>query len=175
MIVCPVCEHQQQQGAECEVCGKKILHGPDAIPYVPPVEGLEPTRHADVDVGSEGFAEIERTRHAAVQVLDVETTPGIEATRAAPVDVESDPTPDVERISDGLPGDEPTAMPAFAVCRYCRTPAMPGERICARCGMRLSVVDPAAAPAPAAAAPRICSCGTTVRGDRCMSCGARLA
>lgn len=175
MIVCPVCENRQAQGAECEVCGKKILQGPAAIPFVPPIEGLEPTRHADVDAGSERVAEIERTRYDEIGEVAPETTPGLEETRAAPVDVEVAPAPDVERTAEGIPGDAPTALPAFVVCRYCRTTAMPGERICARCGMRL----PTLGAGPAGDAPdetqRLCSCGAMVRGDRCSSCGARLA
>lgn len=175
MIVCPVCEHQQPQGAECVVCGKKILQGPAAVPVVPPMEGLEPTRHPDVDAGSEPVAGIERTRHAEAGQVTTETTPGLEETRAAPVDVEVVPTPDVERTVQGIPGDAKTALPVFAVCRYCRTTAMPGERICARCGMRLPVVEPAAPTEAAEAAGRTCSCGAVVRGDRCSSCGARVA
>ena len=90
------------------------------------------------------------------------------------MDVEVSPTPDLERTAAALPGDARTELPLFATCRYCRTPAMPGERICARCGMRLPVVAPAT---PEVSRPlRHCSCGTAVRADAslCPSCGARL-
>ncbi len=172
MIVCPVCEHRQEQGAECEVCGKKLLHGAAAVPYVPPVEGLEPTGHGAVDAGSERMGDLVATRFGDVGEVAFDSTPGIELTRAAPVDVSVEPIADVERTAPGIPGDAPTALPAFVVCRYCRTPGMPGERICSRCGMRLAIV---AAGAEAASEDRTCSCGAKVRGGRCGNCGARLA
>lgn len=175
MIVCPVCEHRQEQGAECEVCGKKLLHGADAVPYVPPVEGLELTGHAPVDAGSERMGELEATRFGDAGEVDFELTPGIEETRAAPVDVSVEPVADVERTEAGIPGDAPTVLPAFVTCRYCRTPGMPGERICSRCGMRLSVAGPAGAEEGPGAEARTCSCGAKVRGGRCGNCGARLA
>lgn len=172
MIVCPVCEHAQAQGAECEVCGKKLLHGAAAIPFVPPVEGLEPTRVADVDVEGERFPELEPTGHAAVDA-PLEVAPGVDSGRAPPVDVPDERVPDIERVGEGIPGDAPTAVPALVTCRYCRTPAAPGERICGRCGMRLPVfAERAAEEAPVV---RHCSCGTVVKGPLCPSCGARNA
>lgn len=171
MIVCPVCEHAQAQGAECEVCGKKLLRGPAAIPFVPPVEGLEPTRHADVDAGAPYLPELEPTRHAAI-----DSAPGtameLEPGRAAPVDVADDPVPGLEHGGEAIPGDAPTAVPAIVICRYCRTPAPPGERVCGRCGMRLPVFE---RPPEEEVAGRRCSCGTVVTGVLCPTCGARVA
>ncbi len=153
MIVCPVCEHVQAQGAECDVCGKKLLHGAAAIPFVPPVDGLEPTARAAVDVAEE-------------------RVPDLDAGRAAPVDVAGDRVPDLEVGGPAIPDDAPTALPAIAVCRYCRTPALPGERVCGRCGMRLPVFEePSAEQAPPE---RRCGCGVLVSGPLCPSCGARL-
>jgi hypothetical protein len=177
MIVCPVCEHQQAQGAECEVCGKRLVAGVSAAELaIPAVEGLEPTLHAAIDAPPEAVVELEPTLHAATAAPALDTTPDLEATGVAPVDVEVSPTPDVERTSAAIPDDLPTIVPAFVTCRYCRTPAMPGEKMCARCGMKLAVfVEPGSA-AAAAAAQRICSCGAVVRQDAslCPVCGARL-
>ncbi len=176
MIVCPICEHQQAQGAECEVCGKRLLTGVAAVAATPvvPVDGLEPTLHAPIDAGDVVLVELEPTLHAAAGPVAGDTTPDMEATSAAPVDVDVTPTPDIERTATGIPGDLPTVLPALALCRYCRTPAMPDERICSRCGMRLPVI----APSIAHAAPpvRHCSCGTVVRAGAslCPTCGARL-
>lgn len=178
MIVCPVCEHQQAQGADCDVCGKRLVAGVSAADLaVPAVEGLEPTLHAAADAPPSPIVELEPTLHAASGAPAPDVTPDMEPTRAAPVDVVVAPAPDVERTAAEIPGDLPTALPAFTTCRYCRTPAMPGERICARCGMRLPVV-PGGGKAVAAEAPaqRVCSCGTVLRPDAslCPSCGARL-
>jgi hypothetical protein len=171
MIVCPVCEHAQAQGAECEVCGKKFLQGAPEIPFVPPVEGLDPTRYADVDVGEATLPGLEATGHAAVDV-PTGPEPDLDRGRAAPVVVAPDRLPGLERGEEGIPGDAPTAVPAIVTCRYCRTPALPGDRVCGRCGMRLPVFarEPEGDPAP----PRVCSCGTVVAGALCPSCGARM-
>jgi hypothetical protein len=178
MIVCPVCEHQQAQGAECEVCGKRLTAGVSAEDLaIPPVEGLEPTGHAPIDVvPTEQVAELEPTLRPSAAALPPDPTPDLEATRAAPVDVDVAPVPDVERTA--APEDDlPTILPTFVTCRYCRTPAMPGERICARCGMRLPVVTEGAAGAVGEATEqRTCTCGTPLRPDvsLCPSCGARV-
>ena len=107
--------------------------------------------------------------------MEVEAT-DLEPTRAAPVDVDAPPVPDLERTDQGVPDDAPTALPALVACRYCRTPAMPGERICSRCGMRLPA-DGRASPAAAgpAAAERRCGCGALAgEGARCPGCGGRV-
>src|SRR5512133_3015468 len=133
MIVCPVCEHAQPQGGECEICGKRLVEGPAGIPAVAPLDGLEPTRIEDVDAGVERIGELEPTAHAVAR--DAPTDPVlIEPTRVDPVKVAVAPVPDVERIGDEVAQDAPTEVPLFVTCRYCRTEAMPGERVCARCG-----------------------------------------
>ncbi len=173
MIVCPVCEHPQPTGAECEVCGKRLAAGSAGAPAVPLMAGLEPTLHEAAPVPPPTvIRELEPTAHGPVTEVRVDPTPGVEPTRAAPVDVDVAPAPGIERTEAGIPEDARTAVPALVVCRYCRTTAMPGERICTRCGMRLPVFD---APASAEAAPegRRCSCGAFVTRGLCPVCGAR--
>jgi hypothetical protein len=172
MIVCPVCEHAQGHGAECEVCGKRLAPPSSADPPPAPVEGLEPTLHARSDAPVARVPELEPTRHAPPPAAADDRTPDLEPTGAAPVDVDVALAPEVEHASAPIPGDAPTPLPAVPVCRYCRTPAAPGERICARCGMRLPVASRAAAAAPVEEGWR-CSCGTLARASLCPTCGAR--
>ncbi len=170
MIVCPVCEHPQAQGGECEVCGKRLVEGPAGIPAVAPLDDLEPTRVADAPTGVARLRELEPTAYAQGADAPLEAVL-VEATRVAPVDVAVEPAPDLERIGDGIPDDGPTEVPLFVTCRYCRAEAMPGERVCGRCGMRLpDFGTPSSEDEPAA---RLCGCGATVRGGACPSCGAR--
>lgn len=176
MIVCPVCEHAQSTGAECEVCGKKFAPGSLPIPAVVPMEGLETTHHAAVDLGYDGvgpIAELEPTLAAPVDAPE-ERIPGVEPTSAAPVDVDSAPIPDIERIQDEIPVDAPTELPLAPVCRYCRTPAVPGERLCSRCGMRLPVIDPGLVPKAAEGLHLCTNCGTVTTREICPACGSRL-
>jgi hypothetical protein len=171
MIVCPVCEHPQAQGVECDRCGKRLLLGPAAIPHVLPVDGLEPTSVADGGlVAASRIAELEPTGYAAVVAAD-ERTPGIEPTRAASVDVAVTPTPGIERTATEIPGDVRTEVPLFVTCRYCRSPSMPGERVCGRCGMRLPTFGATRREVTRDA--RRCSCGAPVTGSLCPVCGAR--
>jgi hypothetical protein len=161
---------------ECEACGRLLADGrPDPAGF-PPLEGLEPTLAPPADAPADVVPGLEVTSHAPVGLPRAETVPDLEPTPAAPVDVSVEPLAGMDRSLDGLPDDAPTPLPALVVCRYCRTEAALGERICARCGMRLPAL--ALVPTPPAleeAQPRTCSCGTPVRGSRCPSCGARLA
>jgi hypothetical protein len=175
MIVCPLCEHAQPHGGDCELCGKRLDAAGAPAPSVPPLEGLEPTLHAAAAAAADGVPDLEPTGHAAVHLV-AERVPDLEATRAPPVDVDAATLPDLERTeAAGLPSDGPTALPAFPTCRYCRTPALPGERVCARCGMRLPALAAPAAPEVAAADVRRCSCGAPLRGPVCPVCGGRTA
>ena len=124
---------------------------PDLVP------GLEPTRHAAVEVAAAPPTEIEPTRAAPVEV-DVEVAPGLERTAAEP-----------------LPGEARTALPVAPICRYCRTPALPGDVLCGRCGMKLAAFAvPDAPPSMLAPETRCPSCGTSSPGSICTGCGTLL-
>jgi hypothetical protein len=178
MIVCPVCEHQQAAGSECEVCGRHLVEGRGTDAPVAPLEGLELTSLDPIGAAALSAAPVEGLEvtafERAEEPLFAEVVPDLEQTRTAPVEVAPDVTPDIERVMDGLPDDGPSLMPIVVICRYCRTEAGPGEKVCTRCGMRLPVFAPAA-PVAAAGAPRLCSCGTPVTRSRCPACGARNA
>jgi hypothetical protein len=178
MIVCPVCEHPQEAGSECAVCGRHLVEGRGTDAPVVPLEGLElttldPVGAAALPAAPIADQEVTRFEAAELPLLD-EVVPDLEQTRVEAVEVASDPTPDVERFLAGLPDDGPTLLPIVVTCRYCRTEAGPGDRLCARCGMKLGTI---AAPAPAAGVgqPRRCSCGTPVTRATCPNCGARNA
>lgn len=175
MIVCPVCEHQQAAGSECEICGRHLAEGRGTDAPVAPLEGLELTTLAPAGAAALPAPPVEGLEvtafERAEEPLLAELVPGLEATRAEPVEVVVEATPDVERVQAGLPDDGPTLLPIVLTCRYCRAEAGPGERICGRCGMRLQL--PVAAPAAPAGGPRLCSCGTPVTRSICPACGAR--
>ena len=176
MIVCPVCEHAQASGAECDVCGRRLVFGPAGIPAVAPFDGLEQTRADAVDAPEATMPELERTHHAPVEVVE-ERVPDVEPTHAAPVDASGEEVPGVERTEvEGIPDDGPTALPETVTCRYCRTPAQPSERVCGRCGMRLPVLEQVLEIlGEGASALHPCpSCGLPASGARCPACGGRL-
>jgi len=178
MTLCPVCEHQQQAGLECEVCGKDLsaLAGLGGL-APPPVEiervaGLEATVPERVgDVAVERFAELEVNTFAKVQVAP-EVTPGVEPSRMAPVgDVP------VERVTelaeDRAPDDGVrTAAPSGQVtCRYCKNVQATGT-VCDRCGMKLprALAIESAAAQPDWVRCRACGAPGPV-GERCKECG----
>lgn len=173
MIVCPVCEHAQALGSECEVCGKRLaVHGV-AGDEVAPLDLLEPTLFAAVEAAPDAVPGLEPTRAAPTGPAAPEPLgTALEPTCVPPVQVDVAPTPDVERTATELSDAERTPLPVFVTCRYCRTPAMPGERLCGRCGMRLPIAG-AAAGDEAAPAGRRCGCGAWVVAGPCPACGAR--
>lgn len=174
MITCPVCEYQQAGGAECEVCGRALvaLGGVD-VPVVP-LDGLEPTAlDGGPSVGDVAvLPELEPTLQPSAGAVDTVPIPELEPTRAEPVEVQGEVVPDLEPTAARASGDAPTELPLFLACRYCRTPAGPGDKLCARCGMRLEV-NAGPAPGPALAVARLCSCGTPIFRSICPTCGAR--
>lgn len=176
MIVCPVCEHPQETGAECDVCGRAFAPGSLPVPPVAPLEGLETTRVGPVDLGYDPGGAMPGLEPTLAPPVDApeESTPGVEPTRAAPVDVDAPAMEDLERLQADLPGDAPTDLPIAPVCRYCRTPAVPGERICSRCGMRLPVIDAGLVPAGAEGIHQCVNCGVLTTRELCPACGNRL-
>ncbi|WP_242344071.1 hypothetical protein [Anaeromyxobacter terrae] len=173
MIVCPVCDHSQAEGGVCELCGNPLAAEAELAAGLAPLEGLEPTRHAATSAPEASPVDgLEPTAHTAAGAV---TPPPleIEQTRIAPQDVDAPALDGLERTAQqGTGDDDPTPLPVFVTCRYCRSPALPGERICGQCGMRLPVA-PGASGEPASPGGRVCGCGALVRGSSCPSCGAR--
>jgi hypothetical protein len=178
VITCPVCEQPQADQAECLVCGHALGVGAagaaGAEPAVAPLEGLETNAQetgAAVDLGGT-FPELEPTLLAVAGAVAADPMPELEATLAAPVEAPGELVPDLEPTSAAPSADGRTELPLFPVCRYCRTPAGPGEKLCGRCGMQLGGLVP---PGPVAAGtgPRLCSCGTPITRATCPACGAR--
>jgi hypothetical protein len=174
VITCPVCEHQQATGAECEVCGRALAAFGGVDAPVAPLDGLEPTA---LDGGMWAgevavLPELEPTMQASAGAVASVPIPELEPTLAARVEAKGELVPDLEPTASPPSGDARTELPLFLVCRYCRTPAGPGDKLCARCGMRLQV-DPGPAPGPAGPAARFCSCGTPITRSTCPACGAR--
>ena len=97
----------------------------------------------------------------------------MEATAIDPVQIVADAMEGLETTSvEGIPGDGPSTESVVAICRYCRTPALPGEAFCAHCGMRLPAI--AGPQATALEEVRLCrNCGTPVPGEACPACAVR--
>jgi hypothetical protein len=174
VITCPVCEHPQHAGAECEVCGRALAAFGGVDQPVAPLDGLEPTALAsDLAAGDVApLPELEPTLQAATGPVPAVLLAELEPTLAPPVEATGELVPDLEPTAAPPSGDERTELPLFLVCRYCRTPAGPGERLCGRCGMRLQI-EPGTGPGGPVAAPRFCSCGTPITRSTCPACGAR--
>ncbi|HZN95251.1 MAG TPA: hypothetical protein VFB81_21215 [Myxococcales bacterium] len=186
MITCPVCEHTQAGGDECEQCGKRFTVRAAAGPVnVPRLAELEPTPHAGgaAEVRAEPIPELESTRVRQGPDLPPLSFPEIELTRQPDGgDADGPPLPDLElgrAPDDGVR----TEVPWGAVkCRYCGHEQAEG-RLCDRCGMRLPRFGPDGAAAPAAEAAAVddglrvrCKCGSPARpGQRCVNCGEVVA
>lgn len=179
-MICPVCEHQQDFGVECEVCGKELGGIGDLGP--PPIqleriEGLEVTVPEPLgEVPVEKMGELEVTRFAAVNVAS-DVTPDLDYTAMAPVGEVA--VEQVDLSEDRVPDDgQRTALATGPVaCRYCRHVQASGS-LCERCGMKLPVVnaEPAAIVGTMIGSSdtkaRCRSCGAPAKaGERCGDCG----
>jgi hypothetical protein len=183
MFVCPVCEHQQETEAECEVCGKPLGASRPLNPPIQPLPDLEVTRYSVGAVSAPALAEIERTQLGGGRPLPVVSIsmPELERGRVSigEVPVESLGDLDVGRFQDS---SERTPAPVGAVsCRYCRHVQAKGI-LCEKCGMRLRAY--ATAPESSASgelrpedAPVVRhACGAMTRaGTVCSSCGIHVA
>jgi hypothetical protein len=151
MPVCALCENRQDAGEACDVCGRPF---PVEERLPPPVEP---------------FPDLEPTALAAGSGSPLEPVEGLEQTRIDPVQVVGGAIEGLEpTLAQGIPDDGDTPDPA-PVCRYCRTPCLPGEAFCARCGMRLPGRTGGEGVALSVVLCR--DCGTPVRGAACPACG----
>ncbi|QRK05865.1 hypothetical protein JQX13_37870 [Archangium violaceum] len=179
MIICPVCEHQQAQGTECEVCGKKLTAvGPVAVAVAPLAE-LEQTQIAGgrAPVPVAAIPDLELTARQAVRDIAVQPVPELDTGRStSPGNVVVAPVQDMDTgraASDGYRTAAPTGP---VVCRYCRNVQERGA-VCDRCGMRLPKVRLAqpevASKLPQAGERTTCTkCHSPAHAGRaCVTCG----
>src|SRR5688500_1968055 len=90
MIVCPMCEHTQASGTECEVCGKALVARRAPEVRVGRLAELEDTGFADagaVEAAGGTFEGLELARAEPVRLGRVDAVPEIERGRAEEVDV----------------------------------------------------------------------------------------
>lgn len=183
MVTCPVCEHTQAQGDECENCGKQLRAARAVeVPVVRMVE-LEATAVAarGLRVQAAPLEELERTKLPSGPELPAQSMADVEPTRGAPVgrvEVQGLPDLDLGRSQDD--GVRTVLPVGQVVCRYCRN-VQAGGLLCERCGMRLPVVPRALAAAPPRAGEeegqvRCQECGSRAHaGRRCGNCGVLVA
>lgn len=177
MTVCPVCEHPQPFGFECDVCGRDLsgaLEGlgppPVAVERVAELEVTIPDRIGDV--GIDAVAELEANAFAKVEVVS-ERTPDLETSSIAPVGEVA-----VERLTDFADdraaddGVRTAAPSGQVVCRYCKNVQASGS-VCERCGMKLPTALKTLAPEiPQSEWVRCHACGAPGPiGERCRECG----
>lgn len=176
MILCPVCEHQQAQGTECEQCGKALVATAAPLVVVQKMAELEGSVIAGADAAAaapvQQIAELEVNRILSGPDLPASQVPDLERAGIAPVGEVA-----VDRVADLDLGrekdlDPRTVAPTGAVaCRYCRN-VQPDGLFCEKCGMRLPRAATPAAAAAAALDPAAKKNWVEAVWTRCRSCGA---
>jgi hypothetical protein len=179
MIICPVCEHQQAQGAECEVCGKKLTETVAVAVAVARMPDLEQTQLAGgrAPVQTAAIPDLELTRQQSTPEVYVQPVPELDTGRSAAAgNVVVAPVQDMDTGRAVADWARTAAPSGPVVCRYCRGVQETGA-VCDRCGMRLPKVrqeHPEAASARAADGERArCrQCHTPGHAGRaCVTCG----
>jgi hypothetical protein len=174
MPTCPLCESTQPLGEACDACGwafpaSEAVAAPIAL--LPDLETTHHPRPGD-DAPSSRLLDLEPTAQlAATGEARPEPLEGFSPTAAEAVGVEVTPL-EVERVGDDAVLDSPS-QPGPVACRYCRTPAAAGQRLCAACGMQLPLVR--SSPTGAGEAAPCSDCGIPMTGTQCPACGARRA
>jgi hypothetical protein len=177
VTVCPVCEHAQEVGFECEVCGKDLsgpLEGLGPPPIsIEAVPEFEVTTYAPVgDVPTEGFGDLEANAFAKTADAPVNSTPDLETSALPPAgEVAVDRVPDIseDRVADD--GQRTAALSGQVTCRYCKN-VQPLGTVCDRCGMKLPTPLATDLEKPVVALVRCRACGAPGPvGERCKECG----
>lgn len=180
MIVCPVCEHQQVAGYECDVCGKDLgasLGGSDLIappaPEVPRLPELElPPNAAVGEVAVQRMPELELNATLGLANVPTPAMPDLDTARAPAVAVPVERLADLAQDRAEFVGQKAQAPGASLQCRYCGTVQAQGA-ICDRCGMRLPRAAAGLAEDKLPAELVRCKfCGSPGHaGHRCKECG----
>ncbi len=177
MTVCPVCEHAQEFGFECEVCGKDLsgpLEGLGPPPItIETVAELEVTTYAPVgDVGADTVGDLEANAFARAADAPVNTTPDLETSALPPAgEVAVDRVADisVDRFEDD--GVRTAAVRGQVTGRYCKN-VQPTGTVCDRCGMKLPTALATDGARPVVELVRCRACGAPGPvGERCKECG----
>jgi hypothetical protein len=179
MIICPMCEHQQAQGIECEVCGKKLVAAAPVAVAVATLPELEQTQlaggRAPVPVAS--IPDLELTRRDSVPNVATAPVQDLDTGRSAKVgNVAAAPMQDMDTGRAEAIGAKTAAPTGPVICRYCRTPQT--GAVCDTCGMRLPKARMASAAArpealvPAGERTKCPKCTSPAHAGRaCVTCG----
>jgi hypothetical protein len=179
MVICPMCEHAQEPGGECILCGRRLLDVGASDEPIPRMGDLDPTR-LEISVAPS----MDRIEGLEPTLLDVpaaaapeEPPPWIERTARDPVAAEALEPLAIERTCSAREDAPPRDLLELPICRYCRTPASPGEVFCARCGLKVDVYTGGTGGSVNSHADvRRCRfCGAAATGEACPSCGTRFA
>jgi ribosomal protein L32 len=175
MFVCPLCEHSQPQGTECDGCGKQLSASPAVVVAPGLLADLEPTALMGRDADALVTPAPDIERHLALPAaVRVERTADLDPTAFAAVAVATELVPDIEPTRFRSEGP-PTSLPAARACRYCGNQQETGA-LCDRCGMRIPSLRIARTAAPRQLDAHPCpSCGVVGTIDRlCLACGTHL-
>jgi hypothetical protein len=138
MIVCPMCEHQQAPGIECEVCGKKLATAAPVAVAVATLPELEQTQLAGgrAPVAVASIPDLELTHRDSVPNVTVQAVPELDTGRSAKVgNVAAAPMQDMDTGRAAAIGAKTVAPTGPVICRYCRTPQE--GAVCENCGVRV--------------------------------------
>ena len=175
-----MCEHQQAQGDECEVCGKKLTAAAPVVVAVATLPELEQTQLAGgrAPVQAAAIPDLELTRQQPARDVAVQPVPELDTGRSSAGDVAVAPMADMDTGRAASDGTRTAAPSGAVVCRYCRNVQATGA-VCERCGMRLPKLrmerTETAAPAGRVEAGEWTRCprchSNTRAGRACTSCG----
>ncbi|GEM_PF-6258860 len=153
MIICPLCEHIQERGLYCDVCGKAFPVRSVSDLDIPPMPGLETTNMGDMDLTAAGALPQGPSIGSGVQAGQSGMTASGEAPQtrcracgqiqpAGQISCERCGTRLPRFLSEekdeARPGEAEADENAPVVCRQCGVRARPAGGLCPVCGTRHS-------------------------------------
>jgi hypothetical protein len=136
-----VCEHVQETGDSCDVCGKELTAPAPVKVQVPLLPDLEESRWEEPfpeDPAMIPELELTSLSPSGSEEVASDSISEFEPTANAPVDVSATPMDEMD-MGRAFDTDAPTParVPGPVTCRYCQNVQTEGS-FCDRCGMRLA-------------------------------------
>lgn len=184
MIVCPLCEHRQERGYFCDVCGRDLSQGRSDARAVAVLPGLEVTALGGGEAAVQPLPGLER--HRVDDDLRATRPPSTSTNATAFQPPAGEPQTldalvarlfEEEAASRTDRGTASAARPEERQpCRSCGHVQQGAGPMCERCGVRLAIPLAAEDAADPGTSRRCSECGVRVRPtyERCPSCGTRM-
>ena len=160
MMICPLCEHVQERGTVCDICGKQLLDPRKQPVQVAPLEGLETGKLGSADLTGRVSEESEAGAMSQNTIVPPRDPFTMEELGGADILPPEKPPVRCRMCGQFQPADSVTCsicgsrLPRLfptdgemndhgnpeekVTCRHCGVHVLPANGLCPSCGARIS-------------------------------------